>query len=119
MFHQQYAACLQAGDSEGLLSLYHSDTTLLSVEGNVTGTEAISKFFEQYFGGLGSFSAQPAGKYVEGRDASLCETTVETANIAARVHDIFVFRDGKATHHFTYTIETTSKLTIPSQTKAS
>ena len=111
LFHQRYAACLQAGDSEGLLSLYHPDATLLSVDANVTGTAAISKFFEQYFGGLGSFSAKPAGKYVEGRDSILCETTVETADIAARVHDIFVFRDGKATHHFTCTMETTSKLT--------
>jgi hypothetical protein len=68
---------------------------------------------------LGNFSAKPAGKYVEGRDSILCETTVETANLAARVHDIFVIGDGKATHHFTYTIETTSKLAVLSPTKAS
>jgi len=119
LFHQRYAACLQAGDSESLLSLYHSDATLLSVESNATGSAAISEFFEQYFGGLGNFSAKPAGKYVEGRDSILCETTVETANLAARVHDIFVIADGKATHHFTYTIETTSKPAILSPTKAS
>ena len=109
-FHQKYAGCLQAGDSEGLLSLYHPDATLLSIDVNVTGTAAMAKFFEQYFGGLGSFSAKPAGKYVEGRDSILCETTVETADIVARVHDVFVFRDGKATHHFTCTMETASKL---------
>ena len=109
LLHQKYAACLQAGDSEGLLSLYHPDATLLSIDANVTGTAAIANFFEQYFGGLGSFSAKPAGKYVEGRDSILCETTVETADIAARVHDMFVFRDGKATHHFTCTMETTSR----------
>ena len=109
-FHQKYAACLQAGDSEGLLSLYHPDATLLSIDANVSGTAAIAKFFEQYFGGLGSFSAKPAGKYVEGRDAILCETTVETGDIVARVHDVFVFRDGKATHQFTCSMETTPKL---------
>jgi pSer/pThr/pTyr-binding forkhead associated (FHA) protein len=118
-FHQKYAACLEAGDSEGLLSLYHPDATLLSIDANVTGIEAIARFFEQYFGGLGSFGAKPTGKYVEGRDSILCETTVETGDIVARVHDVFVFRDGKATHHFTYTIETTSKLAILLPTKAS
>jgi pSer/pThr/pTyr-binding forkhead associated (FHA) protein len=110
LFHQKYAACLQAGDLEGLLSLYHHDATLLSIDANVTGTAAIAKFFQQYFGGLGSFSAKPAGKYVEGRDSILCETSVETEDIVARVHDVFVFRDGKATHQFTSTMETTSKL---------
>jgi pSer/pThr/pTyr-binding forkhead associated (FHA) protein len=111
LLHQKYAECLQAGDSEGLLSLYHPDATLLSSDANVTGTAAISKFFEQYFGGLGSFSAKPAGKYVEGHDSILCETSVETADIAARVHDIFVFKEGKATHHFTYTVGVTPHAT--------
>ena len=109
-FHQKYAACLQAGDLEGLLSLYHHDATLLSIDANVAGTAAIAKFFEQYFGGLGSFSAEPAGKYVEGRDSILCETSVETGDIVARVHDVFVFRDGKATHQFISILEATSKL---------
>ena len=54
LFHKKYAACLQAGDSDGLLSLYHHDATLLSIDVNVTGTAAMAKFFEQYFGGLGS-----------------------------------------------------------------
>ena len=110
-FHQKYTACLQAGDSEGLLSLYHPDATLLSIDANVTGIAAITIFFEQYFGGLGSFSAKPAGKYVEGRDSILCETTVETANIVTHVHDVFVFKDGKATHHFTCTVGVTPQLT--------
>lgn len=109
-FHQRYAAYLQSGDSDGLLSLYHPDATLLNTDASITGTAAIAEFFEQYFGGLGSFSAKPAGKYVEGYDAILCETTVETADIVARVHDVFVFRDGKATHQFTCTMEITSKL---------
>ena len=103
-FHQKYAACLQAGDSEGLLSLYHPDATLLSTDANVSGIAAMAGFFEQYFGGLGSFSAKPAGKYVEGRDSILCETTVETAGSVARVQDVFVIKDGKATHHFTCTV---------------
>ena len=111
LFHQKYAACLQAGDLEGLLSLYHLDATLLSSDANVTGTAALAKFFEQYFGGLGSFSAKPAGKYVEGRDSILCETSVETGDSVARIHDVFVFKDGKATHQFTCTMETTAKLT--------
>jgi pSer/pThr/pTyr-binding forkhead associated (FHA) protein len=109
-FHQKYAACLQAGDSEGLLSLYHPDATLLSSDAEVAGTTGIARFFDQYFGGLGTFCAKPAGRYVEGRDAILCETTVETADTVARVHDGFVFRDGKATHHFTCILEITSRL---------
>jgi hypothetical protein len=109
LFHHKYASCLQAGDSEGLLSLYHPDAILLSIDASVTGTAGIARFFEQYFGGLGSFSAKPAGKYSEGRDSILCETTVETADITARVQDVFVFLDGKASHQFTCTLEATSK----------
>jgi hypothetical protein len=83
---------------------------LLNIDASITGTAAITKFFEHYFGGLGSFRSKPAGTYIEGRDAILCETTVETADSVARVHDVFVFRDGKATHQFTCTMEITSKL---------
>jgi len=110
-FHQKYTASLQAGDLEGLLSQYHPDATLLSIDAGVAGARGIAKFFEQYFGGVGSFKATPTGKYVEGQDSILCETSVETADIIARVHDIFVLKNDKATHQFTCTVEVTAKLT--------
>ena len=118
-FHEKYIACLQAGDLEGLLNQYHPDATLLSHDsgaaaaaaatGAFAGTKGIAKFFEQYFGGVGNFSARPTGKYAEGQDSVLCETSVETADAIARVVDVFVLRDGKATHHFTSTVQVTPK----------
>jgi hypothetical protein len=113
LFHREYLAALQAGDLEGLLSLYHPDATLLSMDTAVTGASGIAEFFEQYFGGAGSFTAAPTGKYVEGGDSILCESRVEAADITALVLEVFVLRDGRATHHFTCTIESTSKRTNP------
>ncbi len=108
-FHLKYVACLQTRDLPGLLDLYDPDATLLSgdsgVAAAVAGAQGIAKFFGQYFGGLGSLSARPTGKYVEGQDSVLCETSVETADSIARVLDVFVLKDGKATHHFTSTVQ--------------
>jgi ketosteroid isomerase-like protein len=110
-FHREYLAALQAGDLEGLLRLYHPDATLLSMDAAVTGASGIAKFFEQYFRGAGSFTVVPTGKYIEGGDSILCETRVETAGVIAQVHEVFVLRDGRATHHFTCTTKSTSKRT--------
>jgi pSer/pThr/pTyr-binding forkhead associated (FHA) protein len=110
-FCQQYLAHLQAGDLDGLLSLYHADASLLSIDRGVSGTHGIRQFFQQYFGGVGRLQTKSTGNYVEGRDSIMCETRLDTPVATARVQDVFVLRDGKATHHFTCTVEVTPKPT--------
>jgi pSer/pThr/pTyr-binding forkhead associated (FHA) protein len=109
-FHQRYLAHLQDGNLEGLLSQYEPDATLLSIDRGITGTDGIGQFFRQYFGGLGRLKAKPTGKYVEGQDSILCETRLETPDSVALIQDVFVLRDGKATHHFTCTLSVSPRL---------
>ena len=108
-FYQKYLAYLQAGNIEDLLSLYHPDATVLSVDRGATGTAGIAQFFAQYFGGLSGLRATPTGKCVEGPDSIVCETDLETSDTVARVQDMFALRDGKATHHFTCAVESGPK----------
>jgi pSer/pThr/pTyr-binding forkhead associated (FHA) protein len=112
-FHRRYLACLQSGDLEGLGRLYHPDATLLTEDKAFTGSSEIAMFFGHYFGGAGHLSAVSTGNYVEGRDSVLCEASLETTEDIARVRDVFVLLDGKATHQFTSTVEITSKATQP------
>lgn len=108
-FYQKYVSCLQAGVLQELLSLYYPEATLLSVDRAITGTAGIAQFFGQYFGGLGGLNAEPAGKFVEGVDSFLSETRLESPEVIARVQDMFVLKDGKATHHFISVGEARSK----------
>jgi pSer/pThr/pTyr-binding forkhead associated (FHA) protein len=108
-FHEKYVAFLRAGDLEGLLSLYHPDAVLLTLDGRATGPDEIRAYFHRYFGGIGHAHATPTGRYVEGPNSFLYESILSAEGQVMRAQDAFVLKDGKATHHFVFLVDSRAK----------
>jgi len=101
-FYDRQVAFLEKNDVDGLIpAQYHPDAVIVSFDFVHRGHDALLKHFREYLGHLGYIKLLSTDKFAEIDDAIYFEATVETAGGTARVYDVFMLRDGKATHHFT------------------
>jgi len=100
-FYQRQIAALEARDLDALLTQYHSDATMIGFDFTVKGHAAIRKHMEGYLERLSPLKLQSTDKFTETEDAIFFEATIASRLGEARVYDVFILRDGKATHHFT------------------
>lgn len=100
-FYQRQIAALEARDMEALLRQYHPDATIIGFDFTVKGQAAIRKHLEGYLEHLGRLKLQSTDKFTETEDAIFFEATITSRLGEARVYDVFLLRDGKATLHFT------------------
>ena len=101
-FYERQIALLEAGDVDELIERqYHDDATLIGFDFIVNGREALRSHFEGYLASLGQLTLKSTDKFVETPDSIFFEATVVTESAEARVYDVFMLRDGRATHHFT------------------
>lgn len=101
-FYARQVALLEAGDVAGLVaSQYLPDAELLGYDLQVRGSEALLKHFSGYLAQLGGLKLISTDKFMESEQGIMFEASVQVAAGVARVYDIFVFKDGKAAHHFT------------------
>ena len=100
-FYQRQIAALEARDMEALMRQYHSDATMIGFDFTVMGQAAIRKHLEGYLERLGTLKLKSTDKFTETEDAIFLEATITSRLGEARVYDVFLLRDGKATHHFT------------------
>lgn len=105
-FYERQVALLEAGDVHSIVrEQYHPDATLVRFEGNVRGRDALDEHFRNYLAHLGSIRLESTDKFTETDDSIFFEATVLTEIGRARVYDVFLLADGKATHHFTGVLE--------------
>lgn len=101
-FYDDQIALLEGGQAERVVAhQYHDDAQLVGFDVNVKGREALIEHFRGYLAALGSLKVLSTDKFTETDDAIFFEATVRTDHGVARVYDVFMLRDGKATHHFT------------------
>ncbi|GAC1390250.1 MAG: hypothetical protein NVS4B11_05930 [Ktedonobacteraceae bacterium] len=99
-FYQRQIAALEAHDIDTLMTQYHPDATMVGFDFTVKGHEAIRKHFVGYLERLGTLKLKSTDKFTETDDSIFLEATITTNLAEARVYDVFLLRDGKATHHF-------------------
>ena len=100
-FYQRQIAALEASDLDALMTQYHPDATMVGFDFTVKGHAAIRKHLEGYLERLGTLKLKSTDKFTETEDAIFFEATTTSILGEARVYDVFLLRDGKATHHFT------------------
>jgi hypothetical protein len=100
VFYQLQIAALEAGDMNALLDQYHPDATMVGFDFVVKGHGAIKEHFERYLERLGALKLKSTDRFIETEDAIFFEATIMGDLGEAQVYDVFVLRDGKATHHF-------------------
>lgn len=101
-FYDRQLAYLAKLDIEGLIeNQYHPDAILVSFDKTVRGHAALKEHFTGYMGYLGYIKLISTDKFAEIEDAIFFEATAETNIGIAVVYDVFTFKDGKATRHFT------------------
>lgn len=100
-FYQRQIDALEIHDTASLLMQYHPDATIAGFDFMVKGHDAIRKHFDEYLNHLGMLKLKSTDKFAETEDAIFFEATMITNLGEARVYNLFLLRDGKATHHFT------------------
>jgi hypothetical protein len=101
-FYARQVSLLEAGDVAGLVaSQYLPDAELLGYDLHVQGSQALLKHFSGYLAQLGGLKLISTDKFMETDQGIMFEASVQVAAGVAHVYDIFVFKDGKAAHHFT------------------
>jgi len=101
-FYDRQVALLEAGDVETIVTQqYAEDAVLVSFDFTRRGRDELRSHFRDYLAHLGGLELVSTDKYTETDDAIFFEATVRTGHGVARVYDVFVLRDGQATHHFT------------------
>ncbi len=100
VFYRRQIALLEARDIEGLMGQYHEDACLVSFDAVVKGRAAIGAHLKRYLNHLGDLKLQSTDRFAEASDAIIFESTLATGLGEARVYDVFVLRNGQATHHF-------------------
>ncbi len=100
-FYNDQIANLEAHDIDGLMSQYHEDAVLVGFDFTVRGHDAIREHLEAYLQRLGRLRLVSTDKFTETEDSIFFEATIETQLAEAKVYDVFMLRDGKATHQFT------------------
>jgi hypothetical protein len=100
-FYRRQIAILEAHDLNTLLTQYHPDATIIGFDVIVQGHAAIRKHFEGYLERLGSLKLKSTDRFTETVDSIFFEATIASQLGEARVYDVFLLQNGKATHHFT------------------
>ncbi|MEZ4670614.1 MAG: nuclear transport factor 2 family protein [Anaerolineae bacterium] len=101
-FYDRQVAFLESGDVEGLInSQYHNDAVIISFDFTKRGHDALVQHFKEYLAHLGGLKLKSTDKFTETEDSIYFEATVTVGAGEAKVYDVFMLRDGKATHHFT------------------
>jgi hypothetical protein len=100
-FYRRQIAALESGDVDKVMAQYHEDAVLVSFDTTVQGLPDLRKHFVGYLARLGSLTLLSTNRWAETSDSIFFEATVRTGTGEAKVYDVFVLRDGKATHHFT------------------
>lgn len=100
-YYEEQIRFLEERDVEGLMSQYHDDAVLIGFDFQVHGKEALRQHMRQYIQRLGYLKLLSTDKFTETADSIFFEATIETALAVARVYDVFLLRDGRATHQFT------------------
>ncbi len=100
-FYQRQISALEASDIDALLMQYQPDATMIGFDITVKGHAAIRKHFQEYLERLGTIKLQSTDKFTETEDAIFFEATIISQLGEARVYDVFMLKNGKATHHFT------------------
>jgi hypothetical protein len=114
-FYRRQLHYLQTLDLQGLAdNQYTEDAELIGFDGQWIGRQAIYDHFVSYMQVLGHIDLNSTDKWAETDDSIFFEATMTTNLGVARVYDAFVFRDGKASHHFTGLISVSP---LPEQTQ--
>jgi ketosteroid isomerase-like protein len=100
-FYNRQIAALESGDVDRVMAQYHEDAVLVSFDTTVRGRTALREHFVGYLARLGSLTLLSTDRWAETPDAIFFEATVRTSSAEVKVYDIFMLRDGRATHHFT------------------
>lgn len=113
-FYERQLGFLASMDGDELVRRqYHPDATLVTFDKTVHGRGALVDHFRGYLAFLGSFRLLSTDKFVETEDSIMFEATVAIDPGTARVYDVFLLRDGKATHHFSGLISLTPATPAP------
>lgn len=100
-FYDRQIAALEAGDLDGVMRQYAEDAVLVGFDVTVRGRAALRTHFANYLQHLGTLRLLSTDKFTETPDSIFFEATMRTDLGVARVYDVFILRDGQATHHFT------------------
>lgn len=106
-FYRRQIALLEAANVDDLMSQYHEDACLVTFDAVVEGRAAIGAYLQRYLNHLGGLKLRSTDRFAETRDAIFFEATVATGLGEARVQDVFMLRQGKATHHFAGVVSST------------
>lgn len=99
-FYDEQIRHLEANDVDGLLTQYHDDAVLIGFDFTVKGMVALREHFVEYLERLGSLQLISTDQFRETDDAIFFEATIESDLGVAKVYDVFILKDGKATHQF-------------------
>ena len=101
-FYERQLAYLEKNDVDGLIAnQYTEDAQIISFDFQYKGREALHKHFINYMKQLGSIKLQSTDKFAETEDSIFFEATIRVTAGIAQVYDVFILRNGQATHHFT------------------
>jgi hypothetical protein len=100
-FYQQQVAALEAQDVDALVAQYHEDAVMIGFDFTVRGHEAIRQHLTAYLTQLGGMKLVSTDRFAETDDSIFFEATVHTPLAEAKVYDVFLLRDGRATHQWT------------------
>ena len=100
-FYDEQIRQLEANNLDGLMAHYHDDAVLVGYDFTVRGLDALRDHFIEYLKSLGSIKVISTDQFNETEDSIFFEATVGTDIGIAKVYDVFILRDGKASHHFT------------------
>jgi hypothetical protein len=101
-FYDRQIEYLEAQDVDKLISnQYHPNAKIISFDFVKQGHEELHAHFKDYLAHLGKIELKSTDKFVETEDSIFFEATVLTGAGEAKVYDVFMLEDGKATHHFT------------------
>ena len=108
-FYDEQIRLLEEKNIDGIVDHYHPEATLVGFDVTVKGRDALREHFIGYLDHLGSLKLISTDKFTETDDSIFFEATVETNLGVAKVSDVFVLDDGRATHHFTGVISVSPK----------
>ena len=81
---------------------YNEDATLISLDYQVRGKQALKEHFRRHLPDLGGLQLKSIGKVAETEDAIFFEVTVITGRYGeVTSYEAFILREGKADYHFT------------------
>ena len=92
---------MEAQDIDALVRQYHEDAVMVGFDFTVRGQPAIREHLTAYLARLGSMKLVSTDRFAETEDSIFFEATVHTPLAEARVYDVFVLHDGRATHQWT------------------